>query len=395
MTQPFFSRFSRMSIVAGSLALASFGACSDEPDPESPPELEAALGAGLQQVLDDAVMKEDVLLPGAIAYYRDQTQRVWSSSAGTGDMRAQTPMRSHDRIRAGSVLKTFLATVALQHVEQGRLSLDQTLPELLPQSVTDKIADSDRISLRMLLNHTSGVPDWVTDEVKVRVIADPARVWTAEEAVEIAAQVPPSFSPGTSWAYSNTNYTLVGMVLDRAGNASWREQVRERVLRRLDLQSTQLPEPGDLTVTGDYAHGYQDIDGMAMDLSVVDPSMAGAAGGHALVTTAADLARFLDALLHQELFEHAETLELMTTMIEAPHESGLPYAYGLGLESFRMPAGTTVIGHSGSTAGYTVMMFHDPERGITLVTAVNTNNLFTNALEVFIPALNVVTGPEE
>jgi len=346
----------------------------------------------LQRILDDSVTRPGVVLPGAIAHYNGPAHLPWSGAAGLGDLPGMVAMRPHDRFRAGSVLKTFLATVTLQLVEQGALSLEQTLPALLPGSVTSKIAGADQISLRMLLDHTSGIPEWVTPEVVAQVMAEPGRVWSPEEAIEIASQLQPSFAPGTSWSYSNTNYTLVGLVLDRAGGRSWRAQVREGVLERLGLSSTRLPEPGDLTIAGEYAHGYQVVDGAAVDLSAVDPSMAGAAGGHALVTTAEDLGRFLEALLAGELFEDPATLAAMKTMVEAPHESGVPHRYGLGLEEFTLPGGVAVLGHSGSTAGYAVMMFRIPACDATLVTAVNTSDLFVNALEVFVPGVDAVTS---
>jgi D-alanyl-D-alanine carboxypeptidase len=184
------------------------------------------------------------------------------------------------------------------------------------------------------------------------------------------------------------------MVLDRAGGTSWRAQVRARVLSRLGLASTELPEPGDRTVAGDYAHGYQDVGGTPVDLSYVDPSMAGASGGNAMITTVQDLARFIEALLAGQLFARPETLAAMTTMVEAPNETGLPHRYGLGLESYDL-GGTTVIGNAGGAAGYGVMMFRIPARDTTLVTAINTSDLFENALDVFIPSLNFITGHAE
>src|SRR5262245_10035127 len=139
------------------------------------------------------------------------------------------------------------------------------------------------------------------------------------------------------------------------------------------------------------AHGYHDVDGTPLDISLVDPSMAGAAGGSAMITTVRDLARFLDALLDGQLFEQKATLEAMTTIIEAPHESGFPWGYGLGLETFEMD-GIKVIGHAGSTAGYATMMYKVVGSDTILVTSINTSDLFVNAIDVFIPALKVVAG---
>jgi D-alanyl-D-alanine carboxypeptidase len=379
------------SLAVAALAISTVPAAAGC-DEETRPGPNTRAEQQLQLVLDGSVAKPGVMLPGAIAHYHSPAYRPWSGAAGKGDVPAGVAMRPHDQFRAGSVLKTFLATVTLQHVEEGTLSLEAKLPALLPETVTSRIANADEISLRMLLNHTSGIPDWVTSDVSAAVIADPLRVWSPDEAIEIASRMPPTFAPGTSWSYSNTNYTVIGMVLDGVGGKSWRAQVRQRVLERIGLSNTHLPEPGDATMVGDYAHGYQEWDGAVVDLSAVDPSMAGAAGGHALVTTAQDLGHFLEALLAGELFAQPATLAAMTTMIDAPHESGLPHRYGFALEEFTLPSGTTVIGHAGSTAGYAVMMFRIPASDATLVTAVNTSDLFVNALEVFMPAVDAITA---
>jgi D-alanyl-D-alanine carboxypeptidase len=368
------------------IALLASAACDPE---DRPPNLRVE--KQLQQVLDRAVANPGVMIPGAIAHYRSAIYRPWSGAAGLGEIPAQVAMRPGDRFRAGSIPKTFLAAVTLQHVEAGTLALEQTLPTLLPEDVTSRIANADRITLKMLLNHSSGIPDWVSEEVHRQVAADPAKIWTVQEAIDLASRQPPLFPPGGGWSYSNTNYTLVGLVLERAGGKSWRAQVRERILDRLALRNTSLPEPGDRSMTGEFAHGYNVLDGETLDLSEVDPSMAGAPGGHAMITTAQDLGRFLEALLAGELFTQASTLAAMTTMIDAPHESKLPHRYGLGLEEFIID-GTTVIGHHGGTAGYATMMYRIPARDATLVTSLNRNDMFVNAVEVFMPALKVISS---
>jgi D-alanyl-D-alanine carboxypeptidase len=379
----------RSALAVRALTLAGAVACGGG---GSPPARNARVEAGLQQVLDRAVATTDVLLPGAITYYRDPAHAPWSGSAGLGDLQARTPIRPASRIRAGSITKTFVATVTLQHVEEGTLSLDQTLPEILPSAVTDRVANAGRITLRMLLNHTSGIPEWTTPEVHAMIARDPAHVWSTDEVLDVASRQPASFEPGTSWSYSNTNYTLVGMVLDRVGGESWRAQVRERVLARLGLSSTELPEPGDRTVTSEYAHGYEDVGSGPVELTFVDPSMAGAAGGNAMVSTVEDLARFIEALLAGRLFARPETLAEMTTMVDAPNETGFPHRYGLGLESYVL-GGTAIVGNAGGAAGYAVMMYRIPARDTTLVTAINAGDLFANALQVFIPSLDVIGAP--
>jgi D-alanyl-D-alanine carboxypeptidase len=223
---------------------------------------------------------------------------------------------------------------------------------VLPESVTDKFADSDQITVRMLLNHTSGIPEWITDAASAEIIANPAKVWEVEEFLDFAAAQAPYFAPGEGWTYSNTGYNLLGLVIEEATGRSWREEVRERIIETLGLQNTLLPEPGDLSIPGDHARGYQPMNGQLLDFTDVDPSMAGAAGGSALVTTAPDLARFLDAVLAGELFQRSGSLDEMLAFVDAPDEVGVPYWYGLGVERYVLPGDVEMIGHAGGTAGY-------------------------------------------
>jgi D-alanyl-D-alanine carboxypeptidase len=159
------------------------------------------------------------------------------------------------------------------------------------------------------------------------------------------------FEPGEQYACSNTDYTLLGLVIEEATGEPWRAAVRERVIDRLDLESTSLPEPGDVSLRDNAAHGYELVDGELRDFSDVDPSMAGAAGGHALLTTTEDLAHFMDALLAGELFEQPETFDEMLTLVPAADVPG-KVGYGLGIERYELPGGVEMIGHLGTTAGY-------------------------------------------
>ena len=186
----------RWSLAACALTLAGAAACGRESTPTPAPVHDARVEAGLQQVLDQAVAKPDVFLPGAITYYHDAAYAPWSGSAGLSDLHAQVPMRPVNRIRAGSILKTLVSTVTLQHVEEGMLSLDQTLPELLPATVTDRVANADRITLRMLLNHTSGIPEFTSPEFDAAVAADPAASGRRTSSSTSPPVASPRSSPG-------------------------------------------------------------------------------------------------------------------------------------------------------------------------------------------------------
>ena len=154
-------------------------------------------------------------------------------------------MRPSDRFRAGSIIKPFVAAATLQLVEEGRFALDDPLPAVLPSGVIERFAEADRITVRMLLNHTSGIGEYNDAAFKREVLADPRRQWAVSELLDRAAALPRAGAPGERFAYSNANYNLLGLILEQATGKPWRAVIRERVIERLSLRHTSLPEPGD------------------------------------------------------------------------------------------------------------------------------------------------------
>ena len=158
------------------------------------------------------------------------------------------------------------------------------------------------------------------------------------------------------------------------------------MIEPLHLENTLLPEPGDVSIPGNHAHGYAAVSGAVVDITAVDPSMAGAAGGDALVTTVSDLARFLDAVLSGELFQNAGTLDDMLAFIDAPDQGG-QVGYGLGMQKYVLPDGTELIGHLGMTAGYAAFVGHLPAQDITIAAAMNWQD---DPTPVLLPALEIL-----
>jgi D-alanyl-D-alanine carboxypeptidase len=370
--------------LAAIIATATLAACGGEETKRVSNDLDAQL----QQILDGAVERPETVFPGTALYVSQPELGTWAGAAGEGNIDPATPMTEEAAFRAGSIVKTFVAAAILQLVEEGEFALDDPLPAVLPQDVVARVAEADRIAVRMLLNHTSGIPDYSDEEFDRGVAADPHRVWQVEELLELAAAQPRHFEPGERYAYSNTDYNLLGLVIEHATGESWREVVRERVVDRLELEHTSLPEPGDASVGSDAAHGYQLVDGELLDLSDVDPSMAGAAGGHALVTTTEDLARFLDALLAGELFERPETLEEMLTFVQASDIPG-QVGYGLGIERYELPGGVEMIGHLGTTAGYRAFVGYLPAQDIDIAMVITNPG---DPTPVLMPALELMAG---
>lgn len=320
--------------------------------------------------LEAAIAGSDTHFPGVVLYASSPDLGSHAIAAGVAEIDQQSPLSPDAAFRAGSIAKPFVAAVVLQLVEEDALSLEATLPDLLPSEIHARIRNADGITLRMLLNHTSGIPDWLTDSTIARIAAEPSKIWTAEEFIDIATAEATTFAPGTGWAYSNTDYNLLGLIIERVSGVSWREAVRERVIAPLALAHTTLPEPGDTSMPGAFMHGYGMIDGHVLDLSFVDPSMAGAAGGDALVTTVGDLALFLTALRTGRLFKNPTTFATMSEFVPAESEGG-QVGYGLGLEQYVLSGGLEMIGHAGGTAGYRSGAFFFPGLDLTMTFAMS------------------------
>lgn len=354
--------FSIRGVLAFSLALtgAFVTACGDNESEPSPPEFPAQLADALQASLEQSVA--DGLAPGVALFVSHPDHGSWAGSAGVGDISQGQAMEPDAHFRAGSMLKPLIATAILQRIEAGQLSLDATLTDLLPEAITTRITNASMIDVRMLLSHRSGIPDCVTDELQTVAAADPAHLWTLDEFLTAVAAQAPTGAPDAGYSYSNTNYVLLGEILRAQTGQDWRDVVTENVIDRAGMAQSSLPLPGNRDMPAPIARGYADFGAGLVDFTGMDPSMAAASGGHALITTPADLTAFMQALWAGELFDEPETLEQMLAFLPAVEQQAYQTEYGLGI-SVTEVEGVRYIGHLGSTAGYFGFTFHVPTTG--------------------------------
>jgi D-alanyl-D-alanine carboxypeptidase len=360
---------------------AVFAACGGREEKQVSKEV----GTQLQQILDKAVADPKTFIPGTALHVAGPELGTWAGAAGRTGTGDAAPMRADTRFAAGSIMKPFVATAVLQLAEEGKLGLDDRLPTVLPRRVVAKFPDAERITVRMLLNHRSGIAEFNDEEFERMVLRDPRRVWTDEEYLDRAAALPPMFAPGARGSYSNTNYTLLGFVIEQATGEPWRSVVREQVVERAGMKHTSLPEPG-ASPLDDGVHGYEMLDGKAVDTTDVDASVAGTAGGNSMVTTTEDLSRFLEELLAGELFERPETLEQMLTFVDT--KTGVPGSagYGLGIERYVLPGGLELYGHFGTGAGFRAFVARAPAQELDVAMAINSTD---DPSAVLFPALEL------
>ncbi|PWW66585.1 serine hydrolase domain-containing protein [Actinokineospora spheciospongiae] len=273
----------------------------------------------------------------------------------------------HTRFRVGSQTKMFVATVLLQLVDEGRLDLEAPIEQVLPGVVHGPGIDPNAITVRHLLEHRSGIPDYLGfvggDYLQTAVlllnptwqITPPTPQRLVDEGTGKGAQ----FAPGQGGAYSNTGYTVLGMLVEKLTGQDLRTAIKEQVLDRVGMPSTFLPAPGQKALPAPASHGYLSVGGMAFaDVTGYEPAVWGAAGG--LVSTGEDLTAFLNALFSGELVSPT----LLTQMRDVAPGPGLPN-YGLGLQRYSTDCGQ-VWGHSGQIAGYTTLTVGDGERAVSI-----------------------------
>ncbi|MFF4187616.1 serine hydrolase domain-containing protein [Streptomyces sp. NPDC001691] len=285
--------------------------------------------------------------PGALLAVADRSGATVLTS-GVADVKSRAPMRGDSRFRIGSMTKPFVATVVLQLVGEGRVSLDAPVERYLPGIVRGHGNDGRRITVRQLLQHTSGIPDYLDSLQPQDVLNNPLAHYEPRDLVKLALAHPPTFAPGTDWSYSNTGYVLAGMLIERVTRHPYGDEIRRRVIEPLDLRQTSVPGD-DTEMRGPHPRGYArpGEDAPLQDITALNPTLAGASGS--MISSGADFNRFLDALVHGKLLRPAQLHEMMRTRPTGSPDGG---AYGLGLESHPLACGGLAWGHDGGVPGY-------------------------------------------
>jgi D-alanyl-D-alanine carboxypeptidase len=286
---------------------------------------------------------------GTFSEVRDGAQR-WTDAAGVADVDTGRPVTPDMRQRVGSISKTFTAVAVLQQVERGRIALDSPVAEYLPGLAADGLAPT--VTVRMLLNHTSGIGDYVAgafpslttgtteslDENRFRQIAP-------EQLVRYGLAAPSTGAPGAGFSYSNTNYVIAGLVLEKVTGEQPSTYITREVIKRAGLQNTTYPTTSPY-ISGPHSKMYESFYGLIdppRDYSVYNMSWASTAGS--IISTTDDLNRFYRLLLSGKLLRSAAMTEMTRTV-----PTGYGFDYGLGIYTTDLPCGQ-FWGHSGAVFG--------------------------------------------
>ncbi len=292
----------------------------------------------------------------------------FEGASGFADLKGDIPMPPEGAFRIGSITKMFTAAVIMQLAEDGVLTLDDPLALWLPE-VAEQLPYGDQITLRHLLTHRSGLfnvveheayyadlfTEMVVDEDAGTVTLDCVQRDPHDTLARYVYGKDAQFEPGTRWSYSNTNYTLLGMVIEAAAEMPLAEAYRTRIYEPLGMTSTFLDCYEEPLI--DVVHGYTESGGVMADVTELHESVGWSAGG--LVSTGPDLIAFARGLFGGALFDDPESLAAMTTV--APGSS-----YGLGVMLQR-----DYMGHAGGIAGYRSVLSYAPELDTVVVILYN------------------------
>lgn len=299
----------------------------------------------------------------------------WQGSAGYRTPAHDEPLASDALFPVYSITKTFVAVLTLRLVEIERLRLDQCVAEWLPD-----LPHATEITIRHLLNQTSGIPDYGDQRLYHEAVrAHPGKPWDLDAILACALEKSWMFDPGTSWAYANPNYWIIGHIIEHVTGQSLHTALTGHLFAPLGLTQTVYPEAEVVPFTPGWSQ-YLDTDAPEIDISTdYHPGWAGPAG--ALLSTAAEVAQFYDTVLAGNFLQpDSQTALLELTLVPGEHPEWYQPYYGLGLMCQKGTSLGTMYGHGGSGPGYQTLAQYIPDHNLTAVVLSNSDRISPDAL---------------
>ncbi|MGI9031551.1 MAG: serine hydrolase domain-containing protein [Ilumatobacteraceae bacterium] len=328
--------------------------------------------AGLQASLEEVV--ENTTVPSAIVVVRSGQFGDATFTFGNTELGGTQPVTTKDHFRVGSATKTMTATVILQLVQEGRFALDDPVSKYISD-----VPDGADITIAQLLDMRSGLYSYTDDpEWSQTVEVEPQRVWTPQELLDIAFGHPADFAPDSNWHYTNTNYILLGMIMEQVTGQPASELFEQRLFAPLGMNDTVLPALEDSSIPVPFVHGYhygsfdqalpaeqqaQAAAGTLLpeDVSDINASWGWTAGS--VISTPDDLVVWVDALVSGTLLDPAtQQLDSIRSLgPDYPQAEGI-YGYGYGIDRTG-----SYYGHGGQITGYNTAMSRDPDTDTTVI----------------------------
>ena len=312
--------------------------------------------------------------PGGAAGFALADGTSFGIAVGVSDRETKTPMQPADRLLMGSIGKTYVSALTLQLVKAGKIGLDDPIAKYLGhESWFPRLPNATKITVRQLMNHTSGLVRYeLNPKFTADLTANPDKVWTPEERLAYLFDRTAPFAPGQGWDYSDTNYIVLGTIVEPAGGAPYYQQLRQRILQPLRLKNTVPVERRDVPgLIQGYAgpnNPFGGSDAMIKDGKfVINPQFEWTGGG--LASTAEDLARWAKQLYEGRVVDAS----LMDDLLDGvTAKLGPETKYGLGV-IIRPTAHGVTYGHSGFMPGYQSDMMYFPELKTAIAVQVNSS----------------------
>ena len=316
----------------------------------SPVATGSASSAEKEQVLSATQSLVDGGFPAALTAVRDKDGNTIGAAAGVGNLETGEAPPLDGEVRVGSNTKTFVAVVILQLVQEGKITLDEPIETYLPGLLHGEGIDGAKITVRQLLQHTSGLPEYtdtVPGETDIFQIRD--NYYSTRDLLDVALSKPAAFEPGSQFKYTNTNYIVLSLLAEKVTHRPLAEQITQRIVEPLGLSHTYYPGPGEEDIRGTHPHGYHRNTPTEdwKDITRMDPSWGGGAG--AMISTPSELNKFFQATFDGTLLSQDSIAEMKKTVdTGGTHGNG----YGLGLINYPLSCGGTAWGHGGTIHGY-------------------------------------------
>lgn len=326
--------------------------------------------AAIQTIIDEYTKKG---IPGIAVAIKDQ-EGIWEGASGVAKIESQEKLTTGFVHAGASITKTYTATAILLLEEQGLVNLDHSITQYLPASVTSKINNASAITVRMLLNHTSGIPDYISDtNFRLHWQNDLSQGWTADEALSYIYNKPLLFTPGTDFTYSNTNYILLSLLIEHVTKKKEGVWLEEQLLNKADLKHTYYKVQKGYLEGLPMPNYYFDIysDGRLQNITTpTKVEIYSELGDGGLVATPIDFVSFMDHLINGKIITPA-SLNKMKSFGKGE--------YGLGLETGYNYKNKVQYGHMGAVLGGASLLLYFEEQQTSLFIASNIDaSLFTS-----------------